>query len=147
MKNFTLLLLVLLVCAVPAFANVTITSPDTGAEVVSPFHLVATASECSSQIITSVGYSIDNSTNWTIVRGSLIDTDVASITGAHTVNVKSWGRGAQFAKPRSPSSWFLIPQASYPRTPWSSREFKPSVPGRPQAIHQPPTRRSWPRLR
>ena len=92
MKNFTLLLLALLVCAVPAFANVTITSPDPGAEVVSPFRLVATASECSSQMITSVGYSIDNSANWTIVRGSSINTDVASITGAHTVHVKSWGR-------------------------------------------------------
>jgi hypothetical protein len=96
MKNFALLLsAAALVCAAPAFANVTITSPDAGAEVVSPFHLVATASECSSQIITSVGYSIDNSNNWTIDRGSSIDTDVASITGAHTVYVKSWGqRGA-----------------------------------------------------
>ena len=63
MKNFTLLLLAPLVCAAPSFAAVTITSPNTGAEVVSPFHLVATASKCSSQVITSVGYSIDNSAN------------------------------------------------------------------------------------
>ncbi len=93
MKSFALLLLAPLVCAVPAFANVTITSPNTGAEVVSPFHLVASASECSSQFITSVGYAIDNSDNWTTIRGSSIDTLVASITGAHTVNVKSLGRG------------------------------------------------------
>ena len=93
MKNFALLLLAPLLCAVPAFANITITSPNTGAEVVSPFHLVANSSECSSQIITSVGYSIDNSDNWAIVRGSSIDTDLAANTGAHTVYVKSWGRG------------------------------------------------------
>jgi hypothetical protein len=93
MKSFSLLLSAPLVCAVSAFANVTVTSPNTGAEVVSPFHLVATASPCSSQQITSVGYSIDNSTNWTIVKRSSIDTQVASITGAHTVYIKSWGRG------------------------------------------------------
>jgi hypothetical protein len=96
MKNFALLVLAApFVCAVTAFANVTITSPNTGAEVVSPFHLVATTSDCSSQSITSVGYAIDNSDNWTIVHGSSIDTEVVSITGAHTVYVKSWGsRGA-----------------------------------------------------
>jgi len=107
MKNFALLLSALLVCAVPAFANVTITSPNAGAEVVSPFHLVATTTECSSQIITSVGYSIDNSNNWTIVRGSSIDTDVASTTGAHTVNVKSWGRGGAVCE--TPVAIIVVP--------------------------------------
>ena len=92
MKNLAFLLLSLLVCAMPAFANVTVTSPNAGAEVVSPFHLVATAWRCSSQYVASMGYSIDNSTNWTTFQGSSIDTHVASITGAHTVNVKAWGR-------------------------------------------------------
>lgn len=92
MKNFALLLLAPLVCAATAYASVNLTSPTSGAEVVSPFHLAASASECSSQFITSMGYSIDNSDNWTIVSGSSINTEVASITGAHTVNVKSWGR-------------------------------------------------------
>jgi hypothetical protein len=107
MKNFTLLLLALLVCAVPAFASVTITSPNAGAEVVSPFHLVATTSKCSSQNITSVGYSIDNSANWTKVSGSSIDTHVASITGAHTVYVKSWGRGGAVCE--SSSAIIVVP--------------------------------------
>jgi hypothetical protein len=94
MKSLPLLLLTPLVCAVPAFANVTITSPTTSSEVVSPFHLVASASRCSSQSIASMSYWIDNSTNPTTVRGSSIDTQVASNTGAHTVNIKAmsyWG--------------------------------------------------------
>ncbi len=116
MKTFTLLLLTPLVCAMPALANVTVTSPNAGAEVVSPFQLVATASRCSSQSIVSMGYAIDNSTNWTTFQGSSIDTNAASITGAHTVHVKASVEGAQSAKPLSRSSWFLIQQASYPRT-------------------------------
>ncbi len=93
MKNFTLLLMASLVCAVPALANVTITSPNSGAEVVSPFRLVATTSMCSSQPVSSMGYAIDNSTKWTTFKGPSIDTTVASITGAHTVHVKAWIRG------------------------------------------------------
>lgn len=92
MKSFLLLLVAPLVCAAPAFATVTITSPTSGAEVVSPFRLVANASRCSSEIITSMAYSIDNSGNWTSVNGSSINTAVASITGAHTVYVRATGR-------------------------------------------------------
>jgi len=91
MKHFTLLAWVPLACALPAFANVTIASPTSGAEVVSPFSLVAAASECSSQFVTSMSYWIDNN-NPTIVRGSSINTSVSSITGAHTVYLKSIGR-------------------------------------------------------
>jgi hypothetical protein len=93
MKNFVLLLSTPLVCVATASANVTISSPNRGAQVVSPFQLVASASVCSSQQITSVGYSIDNNSRWTTFKGSSIDTQVASITGAHTVNVKATGRG------------------------------------------------------
>jgi hypothetical protein len=107
MKNFTLLLFAPLLCAVPAFANVTIASPTAGSEVVSPFHLVATASRCSSQNITSVGYSIDNTATWTTFSGSSIDTRVASITGAHTVYVKSVGRGGAVCE--SSSAIIVVP--------------------------------------
>ena len=92
MKSFSLLLVAPLVCAAPAFASVTITSPTSGAEVVSPFQLVATASKCSSEPVLSMSYTIDNSTNSTTVNGSSIDTKIASITGAHTVYVKSLSR-------------------------------------------------------
>lgn len=95
MKSFMLFLFVPFVCGIPAFADVTITSPASQSQVVSPFHLVATASNCSSQPVTSIGYSIDNNGNPTVVNGSSIDTYVSYMTGGHTVNVTSYGkRGA-----------------------------------------------------
>lgn len=95
LKAISCFTLALLVCAVPAFANVTIYSPASGWEVVSPFNLAATASECSSQPITAMGYSLDNSGNTTIIYSASINTKVAAYSGAHTLHVKSWGnRGA-----------------------------------------------------
>jgi hypothetical protein len=100
MKSFTSLVLTLLAyasismsiaCAVPAFANVTVVSPASGAEVVSPFQLTASAAACSSQSIAAMGYSFDNSSNTTIVNGTSINAQVSSMTGAHTLHVKSWG--------------------------------------------------------
>lgn len=86
------LVLALLGCAVPtAVANVIVNSPGNGAEVVSPFVLNSTATACSSQPITAMGYSFDDSSNTTIVNGTSINTQVASSTGAHTLHVKSWG--------------------------------------------------------
>jgi hypothetical protein len=42
-----------------------------------------------------MGYSIDSTANPTMMKGSSIDTKVASLTGAHTVYVQSFGlRGA-----------------------------------------------------
>lgn len=91
MKTFSSVALALLSCAAPVFANVTVTSPAKGAKLVSPFNLVATASPCSSQGIASMGYSIDNSTNTTIVYGTSVNAQVTSPNGAHTLHVKSWG--------------------------------------------------------
>lgn len=81
----------LLVCAVPALANVTVYSPANGWEVVSPFNLSATASPCSSQPIAAMGYSLDNSSNTTIVNAASVNAKVSAPTGAHTLHVKSWG--------------------------------------------------------
>lgn len=77
--------------AVPAFANPTISSPGNGADVSSPFTLSADASTCSSQPVSSMGYSFDSSSDTTIVSGTSIDTKVSSSSGAHTVHVKAWG--------------------------------------------------------
>lgn len=91
LKAISCFTLALLVCAVPAFANVTVYSPASGWEVVSPFSLAATASECSSQPITAMGYSLDSSSNTTIVYSTSINTKIAAYPGAHTLHVKSWG--------------------------------------------------------
>lgn len=91
MKALSVFAPALLVCAVPAFASVTIASPANGASVSTPFALSATASACSSQAIASMGYSLDNSTNTTIVNGASVSASVSATVGAHVLHVKSWG--------------------------------------------------------
>ncbi|HEX3663158.1 MAG TPA: hypothetical protein VHU89_17105 [Acidobacteriaceae bacterium] len=77
--------------AVPAFANPTISSPGNGADVSSPFTLSADASTCSSQTVSSMGYSLDSSSDTTIVHSTSIDAKVSASSGSHTVHVKAWG--------------------------------------------------------
>lgn len=91
MQALCLLAAALPACAVPAFANVTVASPGNNSKLVSPFWLSATATPCSSQAISAMGYSLDNSTNTTIVSGTQINASVAANTGAHLLHVKSWG--------------------------------------------------------
>jgi hypothetical protein len=77
--------------AVPAFAGVIVNSPANNAAVASPFKLSADAASCSSQAVSTMGYSLDNSSDTTIVDGSSIDTSLLSGAGAHTLHVKAWG--------------------------------------------------------
>jgi hypothetical protein len=81
----------LLSCAAPAFPAVTVTTPATGSLVSSPFGLIAQASPCSSQAISAMGYSLDNSTSTTIVYSTSINASVSASLGTHTLHVKSWG--------------------------------------------------------
>lgn len=81
----------LFVCAAPAFADVTVSSPSGGTTVSSPFMLTATASSCSSQPIASMGYSVDGSTSTSVVYSTSINAQVSAPAGAHTLHVKSWG--------------------------------------------------------
>jgi hypothetical protein len=81
--------------AANAFAAVTVNSPSNGSDVTTPFTLTATASSCSLQPISAMGYSLDNSASTTIVGGSSVTARVTAAVGAHTLHVKSWGnRGA-----------------------------------------------------
>jgi hypothetical protein len=83
--------LFLLTLSVPVFANVTVSSPVNGAQVGSQFTLSAYAANCSSQITSAMGYSLDNSTDTDIVNGTFVSAVVTSGTGAHTLHVKAWG--------------------------------------------------------
>ena len=86
---------ILALCAGPAFASVTVTSPTNNAQVSSPFTLSATAANCSSQTVTSMGYALDSSSSNTMFSGASINTSVTSAPGPHTLHVKAWGkRGA-----------------------------------------------------
>ncbi len=81
---------------VPAFAGVTINSPQAGETVNSPFAVNAYATVCSNQAVRTIGYSIDNSSTTTLYRGTTsLDTNVSAKVGTHRLHVKSWGtRGA-----------------------------------------------------
>jgi len=83
--------LILATFAAPAFANVTVSSPYNGEQVQSPFALSANAANCSSQTIAAMGYSLDSSTNTTIVKSTSVQAMVASGTGAHILHIKAWG--------------------------------------------------------
>jgi hypothetical protein len=106
--------LLLLVSAVPVFSAVTVTSPATGAQVSSPFALQATASPCSSQAISAMGYSLDNSTNTTIVNGTSVNGEVAAPTGAHVLHVKSWGNQGASCVTDVPIAVVAAPVATLP---------------------------------
>lgn len=74
-----------------ALAGVTVSSPENGASVYSPFNLSANASTCSSQNVVSMGYSFDSSTDTIIVSGAALNASVAYTSGSHTLHVKAWG--------------------------------------------------------
>jgi hypothetical protein len=92
MRNFLpSVCLALLGCAVPAFATVTVTTPSYGSKVSSPFVLKASSSVCWGQSTSAMGYSLDNSTNTTIVHSTSVNASVGASLGSHVLHVKSWG--------------------------------------------------------
>jgi len=93
MKSLSSLIPALLFCAAPAFAGVTVNSPSTGAELNSPFQLVASSTVCSSQAVASMGYSFDSSSSTTIVKATAVNAQITATPGSHILHVKSWGKG------------------------------------------------------
>lgn len=75
-------------------SGITVTAPASGAAVGSPFNLVASATTCSAQSVTSIGYSLDSSTDFVVASGNTLNTPVSAQTGTHIVHVKSWGTQA-----------------------------------------------------
>jgi hypothetical protein len=78
--------------AVPsvALADVTVSFPQPGAELMSPFTLQASALTCQSQPLSSIAYSIDSSRD-TLVKANSISVQISAGAGAHTLRVKAWG--------------------------------------------------------
>jgi len=83
------------ITVVPAIAAgaVIVASPTPGAKVSSPFALSATATVCSSKAVSAMGYSLDTSSNTTIVNAQAVKATVVAASGAHTLHVKAWGSG------------------------------------------------------
>jgi hypothetical protein len=77
--------------SLPAWSSVSVTSPYNGSTVSSPFTLTASASACSGQAISTIGYSMDTSGYTAIVDGSYLHKSVSASLGGHTIHVKSWG--------------------------------------------------------
>ena len=73
------------------FTDLTVSQPSPNAKLVSPFALVASETMCQSQTIAAMGYSIDDSSNTTIVFGTALNVQATSPTGAHTLHITSWG--------------------------------------------------------
>jgi hypothetical protein len=93
LRTLSLISYLLTTLAIPALAQITLNSPASGAEVVSPFALSATGTTCSSQQIVSMGYSLDDSGNITVVTGGSVQAQIDSPVGLHTVHLKAWGNG------------------------------------------------------
>ncbi len=82
--------LVLLACAGPAFANVTVSSPTSGATDSSPVHYVATAttSTCSKGVA-SMGIYVNNNLTY-VVSGASLNTSLAFNPGTYNTVVEEW---------------------------------------------------------
>ena len=91
LKKLSLASSLVLILVSPAFAGVTISSPGNGAEVSSPFQLYADASTCSSQPVNAMGFSLDSSTDTTVVDNNSVNARVSASIGKHTLHVKAWG--------------------------------------------------------
>lgn len=90
-KNLALCALMLVTATLSALAQTNISSPTNGASVSSPFTLDMQASYCSSQPVSTVGYSLDNSTQTSSWSADYIDGPVTAPSGWHTLHVKVWG--------------------------------------------------------
>ena len=90
-KTLFFALLSISTLATPVLASVTVSTPSNGDTVSSPFSISANAASCSSQPVSSMGYSLDNSTDTTIVPSTSINAQIPASTGAHTLHVKAWG--------------------------------------------------------
>jgi len=89
MKHFLLPVLSLAAVSVSASA-ITVSAPSSGAQLVSPFTLVANTTTCASKPAVSMGYSIDH--GQAIIVGTSFSALVVASDGPHTLHVKCWGQ-------------------------------------------------------
>ena len=92
----------ILSCLTPCFAlasNLSVSEPLEGAQVESPFQVVATSGGCAGNAVVSMGYSLDDSTQTTVFPGAKLNALVSASVGAHTLNVKSWSKSGGCVEP------------------------------------------------
>ena len=91
MRHFLSALLILALCSATASA-ITVTTPVNGAQVTSPFTLVASSTSCGSVLAVSMGYSIDSGK--AIAEPTSFTASVTATQGPHVLHVKCWGKHA-----------------------------------------------------
>lgn len=89
MKIMLSALLALALSSVAASA-ITVITPANGAQVSSPFNLVASTSSCDSVPAVSMGYSIDDGS--AIIEPTSFSAMVVAAPGSHILHVKCWGK-------------------------------------------------------
>lgn len=94
--KFCLALLFFVATSISSYASVIVNAPGYGGVVNSPFSLSAFTSLCSGQQVSAMGYSLDSSTDTTIVKAPSITTSVWAAAGGHTLHVKAWGVSGAF---------------------------------------------------
>ena len=73
-----------------AASAITVTAPANGAQVTSPFSVVASTSTCGSVPAVSMGYSIDS--GQAVIEPTSFSATVTASPGAHVLHVKCWGQ-------------------------------------------------------
>ena len=91
MKSFCAAIASLLLSLVPALAQVTVTSPSSGATVASPVAYSATAKTACSKGVASMGVYVDNTLTY-VVSGSSLNTSLAIAAGKHNTVVEEWDK-------------------------------------------------------
>lgn len=81
----------LFLSSAPAFAGISVTSPYNGSTVGTTFTITASASACSGQPISTIGFSMDASSATATVSGAYLNTWASAGVGGHTIHFKSWG--------------------------------------------------------
>lgn len=87
--RFHLLSVLALSASVSPLFAITVTTPSNGAQVTSPFSLVASTSTCGSQPAASMGYSLDYGS--TSIVSTSFSAMVIAGNGSHILHVKCWG--------------------------------------------------------
>jgi hypothetical protein len=78
-----------------SFGSVTVNAPAPGQTVSSPFALTAADTTCQGQPVSTMAYSLDDSSQLLgLVNGTSLSAQVTVGAGTHALHVKSWGPNA-----------------------------------------------------
>jgi len=98
LKKHWLIILCIILLAVASYAQVTISSPGSGATVSSPVKFVASAVSSTGYPITAMRIYIDSTSMYTVSASSL-STSLSLATGSHNVTVVAWDKsGKSYSK-------------------------------------------------